>query len=68
MPEADAPQRPTYEQLARQFGIPPTQVTNYLSAMRRAFRKEALAQLLAQSGSEEEYRTEARDLFGAHTP
>ena len=65
---SDAPQRPTYEQLARRFGIPPTQVTNHLSAMRRAFRKEAFAQLLAQSGSEEEYRTEARDLFGATAP
>jgi DNA-directed RNA polymerase specialized sigma24 family protein len=65
---SDAPQRPTYEQLARRFGIPTTQVTNHLSAMRRAFRKEALAQLRAQSGSAEEFRTEARELFGAHVP
>ena len=64
----DAPRRPTYEHLADRFGIPVTQVTNHLSAMRRAFRKEALAQLLAQSGSEEEYRADARDLFGACVP
>jgi RNA polymerase sigma factor (sigma-70 family) len=65
---SDAPERPTYEQLARRFGISATQVTNHLSAMRRAFRKEALAHLLAQSGSDEEYRAEARELFGAHVP
>ena len=65
---SDAPQRPTYDELARRFEIPVTQVTNHLSAMRRAFRKEALAQVRAQSGTEEEYRTEARELFGAQLP
>ncbi len=60
-----AAERPTYDGLARRFGIPVTQVTNYLSAMRRAFRQAALEELRAQCGSEDEYAAEARALFGA---
>jgi DNA-directed RNA polymerase specialized sigma24 family protein len=61
---SDAPLRPTYEALAHRYGIPVTQVTNHLSAMRRAFRREVLALLKAQTGSEDEYRAEMRELFG----
>jgi RNA polymerase sigma factor (sigma-70 family) len=60
--ESDAP--PTYAALAEEFGVPATQVTNYLAAMRRAFRALVLDQLRAITGSEEEFRAEARELFG----
>jgi DNA-directed RNA polymerase specialized sigma24 family protein len=60
----DAVDRPTYEGLARELGIPVTQVTNFLSAMRRAFRREALLRLRAQAGSDEEFRDDAHLLFG----
>ncbi len=58
--------RPTYAQLAREFGLTESQVTNYLAAARRAFRAAALDRLRALSGSEEEFRVEARELFGVH--
>lgn len=60
----DAPERPSYESLARRYGLSVTQITNHLSAMRREFRREVLAQLRALTGSEEEFRAEARDLLG----
>ena len=60
----DAPERPSYESLARRHGISVTQVTNHLSAMRREFRREVLAHLRALTGSEAEFRAEARDLLG----
>jgi RNA polymerase sigma factor (sigma-70 family) len=56
---------PTYAALAEEFGVPATQVTNYLAAMRRAFRGLVLDQLRAITGSEEEFRAEATELFGA---
>jgi hypothetical protein len=60
----DAPERPSYQALARRHGLSVTQVTNHLSAMRREFRREVLAQLRALTGSEEEFRAEARELLG----
>lgn len=59
-----APERPSYESLAQRHQISVTQVTNHLSAMRREFRREVLARLRALTGSEEEFRAEARDLLG----
>jgi RNA polymerase sigma factor (sigma-70 family) len=56
--------RPTYEALARELGIPATQVTNHLAAMRRELRKEVLGALRALTASDEEFRAEARDLLG----
>lgn len=61
---ADSPERPTYVELARRHGIPATQVTNHLAAMRREFRREVLARLRAMTGGEEEFREEARELLG----
>ena len=60
----DMPDRPSYDALARRYGIPITQVTNHLSAMRRDFRREVLARLRALTGTEAEFRAEARDLLG----
>lgn len=64
----DRPERPTYEELARRHGVPPTQVTNYLSAMRRAFRRQVLERLRALAGSEAEFREEAKELLGVDPP
>ncbi len=56
--------RPTYDELAARFSVPVTQITNYLAAARRAFRREAMERLRAVSGTEEEFVAEARELFG----
>jgi RNA polymerase sigma factor (sigma-70 family) len=56
--------RPTYQDLARQFGLPVTQVTNYLAAVRRDFRRLALDTLREQTASDEEFRAEALELLG----
>lgn len=57
-------ERPSYRQLGAEFNLPVTQVTNHLAWARRAFRRIVLEQLRALSGSEAEYRAEARELFG----
>lgn len=54
----------TYAELAKEFGIPITQVTNFLAAARRAFRQRALDKLRELSGSDEEFRADARELLG----
>lgn len=56
--------KPTYDQLAVEFGIPATQVTNYLAAARRLFRSVVLEELRELSGSDEEFRAEAKELLG----
>jgi len=61
----DATTKPTYADLAQQLGLPVTQVTNYLAWARREFRRLAIDALASQCGSEEEFKAEARDLFGA---
>lgn len=61
---ADADQRPTYAALADEFGVPATQVTNYLAAARREFRTLVLDRLRRQTTSEDEFRAEARALLG----
>lgn len=60
----DAPERPTYAQLAAEHGIPATQVTNYLAAVRRELRRLVLERLRELTGSEEEFRAEARSMLG----
>jgi RNA polymerase sigma factor (sigma-70 family) len=56
--------RPTYAELATDFGIPATQVTNYLAYTRRELRRAVLDRLRRLCGTEEEFRLEARDLLG----
>jgi RNA polymerase sigma factor (sigma-70 family) len=58
-------ERPTYSQLARELGVPTTQVTNWLAATRRDFRALVLETLRDLAGSEEEFREEARALLGS---
>jgi RNA polymerase sigma factor (sigma-70 family) len=66
--EEDAASRPTYKQMAEAFGMSPAEVTNRLSRARREFRAAVLDHLRAISGSEEEFRQEARQLLGIDAP
>jgi DNA-directed RNA polymerase specialized sigma24 family protein len=58
------PARPSYADLSNEFGIPVTKVTNDLHAMRRRFRAIVLDTLRELTATDEEFRAEARDLFG----
>jgi RNA polymerase sigma factor (sigma-70 family) len=64
----DAARRPSYAELAREMGIPETQVTNHLAWARREFRRLVLQALKQATGSEEEFRAEARQLLGIDPP
>src|ERR1700731_1976350 len=55
----------SYQKLAAQYAIPVTDVTNALSWARREFRRIALERLRELCGSEEEFRREARAVFGS---
>ena len=61
---AAAGEAPTYATLAAEFGVPVTQVTNSLAAMRRAFRANVLEELRAITATDAEFHAEARELFG----
>lgn len=54
----------TYDEVARRFGIKPTDVTNYLAFARREFRRIVLDELRAMTSSEDEFRREAQSLLG----
>lgn len=54
----------SYESLARAMGLTVSLVTNRLAATRRRFRTLALESLRGLCGSDDEYREEARALFG----
>jgi RNA polymerase sigma factor (sigma-70 family) len=60
----DAECKPSYAQLATEFGLAVTDVTNYLAFARREFRRCVLDQLREMTASEEEFRREAKDLLG----
>ena len=62
--DRDPAERLTYQALAAELGIPATQVTNYLAFARREFRRLVLERLSAVAAPPEEFRAEARDLFG----
>lgn len=59
-PRADT----SYATVARELGLSVSQVTNHLHAARRRFREIALGHLRALSATDEEYRRDARELFG----
>jgi len=59
-PEPDA----SYASVARELNLTVSQVTNYLHAARRRFRELALGHLRGLCGTDEEFRLEARELFG----
>ncbi len=54
----------TYAQLASEFGLPVTTVTNHLAWTRREFRSVLLSTLRQMTASEVEFRDEARLLLG----
>ena len=60
--------RPTYHELATQFGVTVVSITNYLAAMRRAFRKAVLKRLQELTATEREFQAEARDILGVDIP
>ena len=57
----------SYDQLARDYAIPMTDVTNALAWARREFRRIALERLRELCGSEEEFQREARATFGGNS-
>lgn len=54
----------SYASLAKEFGLEPATVNNYLAAARRDFRKIVLEKLREITATDEEFRTEARSLLG----
>ena len=58
-------ERPRYQDLAREFDVPVTQVTNQLHWARQRLREILLETLRETTASEEEFRSEARALFGS---
>lgn len=60
----DGNDRPSYRDLAQEFDLPVTQVTNHLAWSRREFRRLVLEQLRVLTTDDAEYRAEARELFG----
>ena len=60
----DSAEKVSYASLAREFGLTTADVTNYLAAARREFRKLVLTRLRQLTAGEEEFRREARALLG----
>jgi RNA polymerase sigma factor (sigma-70 family) len=60
----DAAASISYKDLAAQYGIPVTSVTNHLSHARREFRRLLLEKLRELTATDEEFRGEARSLLG----
>jgi RNA polymerase sigma-70 factor (ECF subfamily) len=58
------PEPPTYARLAAELGKTAVQVTNDLAAARRDFRRLVLEELRELTGSDAEFRAEARDVLG----
>lgn len=56
--------RPSYAQLASELGLSVTDVTNHLAWARRTFRELALTELANLTASDDEFRSEARAVFG----
>jgi RNA polymerase sigma factor (sigma-70 family) len=61
---AELATRPTYAELAAEFDLPVSQITNYLAAARRALRLAVLDRLRTLTVSDDELRREARALLG----
>lgn len=61
-------ERPTYAALAAELGVPVTDVTNHLAAVRRELRAVVLETLRELTASDEEFKSEARSLLGVHRP
>ena len=62
--DLDGNEKISYQQLAGEYSIPVSEVTNALAWARREFRRMALERLRELSASEEEFEREARAAFG----
>jgi hypothetical protein len=62
--DEDGDAKSSYASLATQFGVSPANVTNYLSAARRDFKRVVLDKLREITATEDEFRREARELLG----
>jgi hypothetical protein len=62
--DSDSENRVSYNSLSQEHGVPITDVTNYLAAMRRRFRSIVLEFIRELTASDEEYREEVRALLG----
>lgn len=60
----DSNPRPTYAKLAGDFGIPETQVTNFLAFSRRHLRLHVLQVLAELTATDEEMAAEVREVLG----
>ena len=56
--------RPSYAELAREFSLPETQITNFLAFARRRFRHYVLQAVAELTGSDEEYVEAVSELLG----
>lgn len=56
--------RSGYAELAQEFSLAPTDVTNYLAFARREFRRLVLDRLRQMTASDDEFRREARAMLG----
>jgi DNA-directed RNA polymerase specialized sigma24 family protein len=61
---AEDGESPTYGAVAREIGATEVQVTNWIAAMRRDYRRAVLEKLRELTASEQEYEREAQALFG----
>ena len=64
----EASEHLSYAQLAQEFGLTTSEVTNALAWARREFRQIALDRLRETCASDAEFRREARALFGWEAP
>jgi len=62
--EMDSHEDISYKDLALEFAVPVSQITNYLSDARRQFRRTVLETLRDSTASDEEFRSEVRSLLG----
>ena len=62
--DLDAEDGVSYTSLAAEYGLTESQVTNHLALVRRTFRAHALQALRGLCGTDDEFRREARELFG----
>jgi RNA polymerase sigma factor (sigma-70 family) len=60
----DDDERPTYESLAKELGLPVTTITNQLALARRELRRIALEKISEITTSADELRVESRVFFG----
>lgn len=61
--ESEPDSTTTYAQVAHEFGVSPSDVTNYLAAARRSFRRALIERLKAVCASTDEVEQEIRDLL-----